>query len=215
MLGFSVQGFNAHLVNLGQAASWERASLCPNRSSRTGGADQTCTVCSGTGYLWSSPVDVTVGITSMQTQREYGQLSEWERGDVIATIGSDSPAYGAGEYDRLTLKQAIVRVCQVLTRGTNDKLKYQFPVSVVETWAIVANAKVVLVKDTDFSLSGNTITWLTGVVQAGQNYIITYTARPEYFVYRDWLQDRPHQGGLALPRKVQCRLMDLMNRAVA
>lgn len=215
MFGFSVGGFNGFLKNLGQQATWERASICPDRSHRTGGTNPKCVVCQGRGHLWSAPQDVTVGFTSMQTVREFGTLSQWEQGDGIVTIGSDSPAYGAGDFDRLTLTNAIVRVCHVLTRGSNDKLKYRFPVAILEVWAIVASAKVVLVKDTDFTLSGNTITWITNTVQLEQNYTVLYTARPEYFVYRDWLQDRPHQRGLALPRKVHVRLMELMNRAVA
>lgn len=215
MLGFSVEGFNAFLANLGQAATWERASLCPARSLRTGGADVTCPVCGGTGYLWSAPQAVTVGITAMRSEREYAAPSEWEQGDVIATIGSDSPAYAAGPFDRFRLTQAALRFNHILVRGVNDTLKYRAPVSLIEVWAIVGGAKTVLTAGTDFNLVGNTIVWVSGTVAAGQQYSVTYTARPEYFVFRDLVQDRPHEGGLALPRKVQLRLMELLARAVA
>lgn len=196
-----------------QRVSWERALKCPCRSTRTGGALPDCPVCSGNGWLWESPVEVRMPVQKMQTSRKWATQTEWEDGDLLVTVLPSSEAYALAEYDRLTLVESSLTLSHVLTRGNGDRLKYRFPLA-VEVWAIVGNAKADLVEGTDFTLNGNVLTWLTNTVPSGGQYSVRYQARPQYFVYRELVSDR-RVGGSAMPRKVQVRLMDLMDRAVS
>lgn len=216
-LGFSVCGFNAMLALAGQPATWERALVCPCRTTRTGGADPACAVCQGRGFIWESPQAVTIGLNGVNLRREWAPFSQWENGDIVAIIPSDSPAYRAGEYDRFTLTQAVLPLTMILTRGVNDTLKYRTIQSVLKVWAIVNGAKKEFVEvvagEGDYTLNGNTFAWVTNELQPGQQYSVLFEAHPEYGVYKDLLHDRPI-GGQALPRRVHLRHMPLLLQAV-
>lgn len=214
MFGFNVDGLNNMLSSLGQTAQWQQARICPCRSSTSGGANVNDPVCGGTGYLWSNPIACKIALEAMNTGREYAMTAEWEKGDIVATLPSDSPAYQAGEYDRLTLTQSSLRINHILTRGVNDALRYRHPISIEEVFSVVGGAKTILTPNLDFSLIGNAISWNTNVIPVGTQYSITYTAHPEYFFYKELVMDRPH-GGRSLPRKVHLRLMELFGRAIA
>ena len=212
--GFNPRAMDNMVNSLGQPVTWQRALLCPCRASRTGGADVTCTVCGGNSYTYDDPIETRVALQEMKTSRQWAQFSEVERGDILCTIPTDSLAYEAGEYDRITYGDGSLRVTHVLKRGENDTLKYHFPIAIIKVWAVINNAIVSVDRYTDFTLTGNVLTWITSTIPVGQAYSVLYTAKPEYFVFRDLVTDRQH-GGVALPRKVQLRLMDLMSRALA
>jgi len=211
---FSVDGFNRFLGGRGSAATWERAKLCPCRTKRTGGSNVACVVCGGEGYTWEPPIDTVVGVSGMNGTRQFAMFAEWEKGDAVCTIPSDSAAYGAGEYDRITLTQASYRWTNLLTRGSADTLKYRQVEKIVQVWAVIGAAEVTFTPDVDYRLDGHTVTWLTGTLPVGTQYAVMYVARPEYFVFKDFVQDRPHDGGLALPRRVHLRLMELFRQSV-
>ena len=214
MLGFNVDSLNTMLSNLGQMAHWQQAQLCPCRSATSGGPNVKDPVCAGTGYLWSNPISCKIALEGMNTGREFAMTTGWEKGDIMATLPSNSPAYQAGEYDRLTLIQSSIRINHLLTRGGNDYLRYRSPIDIVEVFAIVGGQKRVLTPNVDFSLIGHAISWNTNVIPVGTQYSILYTAHPEYFVFKELVMDRPH-GGRALPRKVHLRLMELFGRAMS
>lgn len=203
----------AMLEQFAQRVEWERALKCPCRSTRTGGALPDCPVCVGNGWLWESPVEVSMPVQKMQTSRKWAAQTEWEQGDLLVTVLPSSEAYNLAEYDRLTLLESVLTLSHVLTRGSADRLKYRNPTG-LEAWTIAGNVKTDLVEGVDYSVTAGAITWLTNVVPAGGQYSVRYQAHPQYFVYRELVSDR-RVGGDAMPRKVQVRLMDLMNRAVS
>ena len=196
---------------IGQAATWERASRCPCRSTRTGGADVACVVCKGIGWIWDAPQPCAFGVSGSTPSRKFAAFGEWEDGDVLLTIPSDSLAYDMGERDRITMTQSSLRSTEVLTRGTNETLRYSQPIALSTVWGIVANARQEFYDSIDFQLDGHTMLWLTTTLSAGQQYSVLYTARPQYFVYRELVGDRP-MGGRSMPRKVHVKLMELFNR---
>ena len=209
--GFNVDRMNAFLQSIGMNATWARVSKCPCLAERTGGVDVSCPVCDGLGYLWQTPTAVVLGISSMNGTRQYAMFSEWQKGDLVCTIPSNSAAYDAGEFDRIVLTQGQYLWDEVHKRGLNDRLKYTSIKEVIEVWAIVGGVKTVLVAETDYHLNGATIEWLTSTVENGQQYAVKYKAAPEYFIFHNLVQDRP-QEGKPLPRRVQLRLMDLFDR---
>lgn len=214
MLGFNVDSLNNMLSNLGQTAQWQQAQLCPCRSASSGGADVKDPICGGTGYVWLDAMACKIAVEGMNTSREFGMTNEWEKGDLVATLPSDSAAYQAGEFDRLTLTQSSLRLNHILVRGNNDKLRYRSPIAIAQLFAIIGGVKTVLAPTVDYTLSGNTIVWNSSTLPVGERYSVIYTAHPEYYVYKELVMDRPH-GGKSLPRKVHLRLMELFGRAIA
>ena len=213
MPGFNVNSLNQMISNLGQTCVWEQASRCPCRSTRTGGASVACPVCNGAGFVWTSPTTCIIGVEGFRVDKQYAMWSEVEKGDQIATIPSDSAAYSAGEYDSFTMLDAEIRIDQILTKGSADRLKYRTVLSLDGAWGIVAGARVDLVQGLDFTLNGNLITWTSSAIPVGAQYSITYVARPEFYVYRTLVSDRPH-GHVPLPRKVHLKGTDCLNKAL-
>ena len=212
-LGFCPDRLNAMLQLIGQAVTWERASRCPCRSTRTGGPEVSCPVCRGVGWIWDTPVPCMLGVSGSTPSRKFAAFTEWEDGDVLVTIPSDSPAYDMGERDRITLTDASHRMSEVLTRGVNDQLRYRKPLVIHSVWAIVSNERKDYHDLIDYKVDGHTVTWLTAGPAQNQQYAVLYNAQPEYFVYRELVGDRP-MGGRSMPRKVHVKLMELFNRAV-
>jgi len=212
-LGFNVQMLNGMLANLGQHCIWEQASRCPCRSTRTGGASVSCPVCAGAGFLWSNPTSCDIGVEGFRVDRQYAMWSEVEKGDQVATIPSDSAAYAAGEYDSFTMTDTALRLDQVLTRGTSDVLRSRSVLSLDRVSCILAGAYTLLLPGIDYTFAGHTITWISSTLPVGAQYSVTYIARPEFYVYRTLVSDRPH-GHVPLPRKVHLKSMDTLNRAL-
>ena len=212
-IGFQVRSLNQMLTNLSQSATWEKASLCPCKVKRTGGADTQCPICRGNSIIWAIPIGCRVSLQSMKTNRDFAMFTAWEKGDIMVTLISDSDAYDAGEFDRFTLMDSKLRLDQVLTRGSSDTIKYSSVVGIDEAWGIVNGLRVDLTQGVDFTLTNNLITWLTNVLPIGNQYSLMYVAHPQYYVYRDLVMDRPH-GSRTLPRKVHLRLMELFSRAL-
>lgn len=212
-IGFIPALLDASLNNLSQAATWEQATLCPCRLPRNGAADPNCAICHGNRFIWGTPVACRVALQGMKTNREFATFAEWEKGDILVTFPSDSPAYRCGEYDRFMLADSTIRMNQILPKGVNDKIKYNHVVSVENVWGIVGGVRVDFVQGVDFTLTGPQITWISNTLSYQAQYSITYIAHPEYYVYRDMVTDRPH-GRQSLPRKVHLRLMELFTQAL-
>lgn len=214
-MSFSEAWFNNFLDQIGATVTWRKASECPCRNTRTGGSDVDCPVCEGLRYLWDPGVTTTIGVQGIKADRKFAGFAEWEKGDMLATIPSDSPAYAVGEYDRFAIDQAEFRFSTILTKGTKDRLKYSTIHTIDRLWAIVGGVAVDYVEGTHFDLEGNLIVWGAGAGPAdGTQYSVRYFAVPEYFVYLAMPQDRI-QGNLNLPKRVPLRLYELFHQAAA
>ena len=206
--------FNEFLGDIGATVTWRKASECPCRNSRNGGADPDCPVCEGMRYVWDAGVVTKIGVQALQTQRKFAAFGEWEKGDMLATIPSDSPAYAVGEYDRFVIEKAELRLSSILTKGLNDRLKYATIKSLDRVWSIQGTVAVDYYAGKDFALSGNAIVWSpSATLPDGTQYTVRYFAVPEYFVYLTLPQDRM-QSDLDLPKKVPLRLMELFHQVV-
>jgi len=193
---------------LGQAVTWRRASLCPCRNAYSGAAEQGCPLCAGKGSLWAVPIPAWTGLAGMRATREWQAFGEFKGGDVVFTIPSDSPLYAAGETDRVVMTQSSEAFDQVLTRGAGDQLR--FPVQeVTECFWRDPTTKARVDGAAPKVAADGTLTWTSGAPPAGTQYSISGRRRPEYYVFRDLVQDRAHHFGRALPRKVVMRRFEL------
>lgn len=212
---FSETLFNTFLADIGARVTWRQASECPCRLPRSGGTQVDCPVCEGLRYVWDDGIQTTIGVQGIKADRKFAAFVEWEKGDMLATIPSDSPAYDVGEYDRFTMDEAEFRFSAVLTKGVNDRLKYAKIRRISRVWAIVDGEAQSYQEGVDFGVNGAAIAWVAEKGPPdGTQYTVRYFAAPEYFVYLSIPQDRI-QSNLNLPKRVPLRLMDLFQQAVA
>lgn len=199
--------FNRFLAKMGQAADWRRGFACPCRNPRSGAADTNCARCRGVGTYWSDPASVLVAFSGQKVQAEWAKFGRWESGDQVMTLPSDSPAYGVGPFDRITMSQSSVPFSTVLRPG--DRLREPVLSVDLATWFEgdqLVSAHVPAVLD-DGSLA-----WPAEAPPEGAQVALTGRKRPEYFVLQEYPQDRAHHGGRDLPRRVVARKFDLFGR---
>lgn len=207
--------FNRFLNHLGQRVFWRQAIDCPCRNPHSGGADQSCTLCRGVGQVWGDALSGVVALSGQEQHREWASFGLWESGDLVVTIPSDSPLYLLGEFDRITFIDSSEPFSLTQVRGKSGPLA--FPVKALDrcvvrstdaqnNWILVAVAVPTLSQQ-------NLPTWEEGEGPAAlQTYSLSGRKYPEYFVYRNFPQDRAHHQGLDLPRKVILRRFDLLGR---
>jgi hypothetical protein len=199
--------FNTLLNDLGQAVDWRRAFSCPCRNPQSGGAAPTCPQCHGLGTYWAAPVAARVALSGQKTQREWAQFGQWESGDQVVTLPSDSPAYALGPFDRLTMRDSSVPFTVIL--GAGEPLRGAILSVHSVTWwhdGHLMTAPVLPVVGLD-----GVLLW-PGDAPPAAPLAISGRKHPEYFVFQDGPQDRSHHGGASLPRRVVLRLFDLFGR---
>lgn len=198
-------------TGLGQALEWRRAYLCPCTDPHSGSPEAGCPVCAGRGSVWASPVAAWAGIASQRVAREWAQYGQWESGDQVMTIAADSPLYAAGENDRLTMTQSSEPFSVPLVRGSGDVLR--FPVVQVDRVFWRDPATLALTEGGIPAVADDgSLSWAEDEPPAGVQYSVTGRKRPEFYIFKDFPQDRSHQGGMTLPRRVVARRYDLAGK---
>lgn len=200
---------NAMVNKMGQNIAWRRAHDCPCRNPNSGAADYACTVCNGKGTYWDDPIEGIAAIAGQKVQQVWAKVDEYETGDQVMTLPSDSPLYAIGQFDRLLMLQSSMPFSAVSTHTGAETLP--FVAHVIDHIAWKDNNQIVSGGIPAINADG-TLTWATGEPPAGVQYAITGRKRPEYFIYKEYPQDRAHFGGQDLPRRVVARRMDLFGR---
>jgi len=198
--------FNGLLNHLGQTFAWRKSFICPCVSPATNAPAMNCPHCLGKGFLWTSAVTGVAGVPSQKVQREFAKLGQWESGDMMLTIGSDSPLYGMGERDRVMQMNGDDPFSINLRRGFNDKLQWQLKTIDRVFW--LAGGDIVEGAIPTQQPDG-TLVFATGAPPAGVSYSVTGKKYSEFFVFQDFPTDRGHHFGAKLPIKVQLRRFDL------
>lgn len=202
--------FNAFLNHVGQTLSWRRAFACPCINPHSGAADPACPRCYGKRFAWQAPVTGTAGIAGQQLQKRWADFGMWEAGDVVLSVGSDSPLYDMGQYDRITMLNDETPFSVIRIRGQEDILPFAVRSLTRVYWLDDAKAEV----EGEIPLVGanGELTWAGGAPPDGKPYSITGTRFSEYFCWGDYPQDRGHHHGFALPKRIVLRRWDLYGR---
>ncbi len=201
--------FNSFLNGIGQTFAWRKSYVCPCVNPATNAPLPQCPHCHGKGFLWTAAVQGVAGVPSQKVQREFAKFGQWESGDMMLTVGSDSPLYAMGERDRVVQLNGDDPFSINLRRGTNDKLPWTAK-QIDRVFWIVGAALVeggIPVQQTDGSLL-----FTTGAPPPGAAYSVTGKKYSEFFVFQDFPADRGHHFGAKLPLRVQLRRFDLFNR---
>lgn len=207
----SAKAFNRHLAHLGQSFSWRPGYACPCVSRDSGQPNPNCNHCEGKGRQWGAAVPGTAGVVSQAKLRQYEAFGPFDKDDVMLSIGSDSPLYPMGQYDRAEALNRSEPFSMALVRGLNDVIK--FPV-ISLTRAFLINAQDAIVELALPTVNANgTLNWNGTPPPAGINYSLTGRRRPQYFCYLELPTDRPMHHGEPLPRKVILRRFELLDRS--
>lgn len=201
---------NAMLNQVGQTVDWRPGYDCPCKNPDSGAAEYGCPNCGGFGITWGPPQSCKTALAGQKIQREWANFGMWENGDVILSIPSDSALYAIGEFDRVTFAQSSEPFS--LTRKHDGSEKLTFPVASLNRVFWLADGV-----ETEGGIptvnADGTLTWTDGMPPDGVQFSITGPRRPEYFCFGNFPQDRAHQGGDALPRRIVLRRFDLFGRS--
>jgi hypothetical protein len=214
---FSPEAFNRFLGpngNIGQQYAWYASTRCPCVDPNSGAANPACPLCFGKGRQYSPFVQGVAGISGQSAQRAWFQFGNYEQGDLVVTIPSDSPVYNMGQYDRVTALNTQQVFSLVLTSGDLLERIHTSVLSITKVYWLIDDGATVqpggipVVNPVDGTLS-----WPNGgQPPAGVQYSITGTKMLDYYCWGNFPSNRNFQQGLALPRKVVLRDYDLFNR---
>lgn len=203
--------FNAWLNNIGQVFAWQHSAACPCYQEHSGAPDPNCGLCGGRGRIWDAAVEGKSGIAGQKIQRQWAEFGQWEAGDVVLTIPSDSPLYAMGEFDRAVMVNSSQPFSVNRRRGQHDKLT--FPVVQIDRVFWKSPDDEIVEGGIPVVAADGSLSWPEGgEPPAGMQFSITGRRRPEYFCFGEFPQDRAHHSGADLPRRVVLRRWDLFGR---
>jgi hypothetical protein len=207
--------FNAWLSgNIGQLMNWRKGNACPCFNPKSGAALPGHPLCGGKGWIWDAPIQTKAGLSQQKVDRAWAMMGQWEPGDGILTIPSDSAMYElCGRFDRIELLNSTDAFKLLLTRGVNDRIFLPvvqftrvFWLDPLDQNATIDGGLPVI------DVSGN-LTWPNndGPPLTTQ-YSIAGTRYTDYYVWNHLPSDRNEHFGAPLPRKLLMRRFDLFGR---
>jgi hypothetical protein len=204
--------FNAFLNGIGQQFLWRRAYACPCINPNSGASKPSCPLCGGKGRQWDTGLTGTAGVPNASPRRVFAQFGQYEPGDAMLTIGSDSPLYAMGQFDRIVSKNSAQSFSESLTGGQNDKLYWSSILQIERVFWLDPTGTTVIPGGIPTVNADGSLTWSTGAPPAGTVYSITGEKYDEWFCYGDLPSNRNEHSGAALPRKAHLRRFDLFGR---
>lgn len=174
----------------------------------TNQSDPNCAACHGIGLVWIPSGQIVGLVDDINQHRELLDIGVAQPGDMVF-----SPQIGTtlSEFDmiQLTWPDGIPTEPELITRGTTqtDNTFYGI-MSVPKTGCITVDSTTGVItqyyQNTDFTFSGNTITWLAGRgPTAGTIYSIKYNALVDWIVFT--LPQPRRERGTDLGQKVILR----------
>ncbi len=210
---FSPAAFNAHLAAIGQQYAWRKSYACPCIDPHSGAARPSCPLCAGKGRQWNAPINGVAGMAGAKMQREWAQFGVYESGDVVMTIGSDSPMYGIGQFDRVTALNATNAFSVVLTHGAQGERLLMTVASIDRVFWLMQDGTLTIDGGIPLVAANGMLSWPNGgTPPAGAKYTVSGTKLLEYFCYGDFASNRNMQSGSPLPKRIVLRDFDLFNR---
>ncbi|SAK98702.1 hypothetical protein AWB80_07573 [Caballeronia pedi] len=206
--------FNAHLNHIGQQFKWRKAFRCPCINRHSGAAAPNCPQCFGKGWIWAAALDAVAGMAGQQVRQQWAQFGMWQDGDAVVTIGSDSPMYEMGQFDRVTMLNSTDYFSLSFTRGAPNERILDPVEKVTRVFWLDADKQIVEGGIPKVPANGVPV-WSIGAPPAGTSYSITGTRFSEYFCYGPFPSDRGEHSGARLPKRVVLRRFDLFGRDLA
>lgn len=204
--------FNALLASEGQQFDWRKGYACPCINPATGSPNPRCATCHGLGRFWDAPIRGIAGVGSRDVMQPFAMFGNWDSGDIMLSIGSDSPLYAVGMMDRVTSVNRTEPFSANLIAGVNTLSRYRIQSVDAAYWAQPGGAVTLLSPAPSVDATGAIVYDPAAVPPNGSTVSLTGRRYPEFFVYMDIPMDRPHQSGSALPRRVVLRRFDLFGR---
>lgn len=206
--------FNAFLSgNIGQDMFWRKGNACPCFNPNSGAALPGHLLCGGKGWIWDAPIAAKAGLTQQKVTREWANFGQWEAGDGILTIPSDSPLYAAGRFDRIELKNSTDVFKLLLIRGTNDRIFVPVVDFTRVFWLDPANNQATIDGGLPVADANGNLTWPNNDgPPAGAQYSVAGNRYTDYFIWTNLPSDRNEHFGAPLPKKLLVRRFDLFGR---
>ena len=200
---FQPDKFNGFLNALAQQWVWRKAYACPCISSRSGQAVPNCIHCNGNGRLWGDPVNGSACVIGRSAVLKFSKFGEYLNEDIFLEVPSDSPLYEMGVYDRVDSINRTEPFSQNIVAGINVAKK--FDVLSVEKvfWLDTDNNRVE--GDIPAVQNDGSLSWAGVIPPTGVTYSITGRRNAQFYCYAQLPLDRPHFGGLDLPRRLVLR----------
>jgi hypothetical protein len=219
---FDPAEFNALIEAHGADAQLRIAHRCGCWDANTGRPDPACISCYPYGYLYDPVTTVKVWGPNRKGLRHYLKEGTVEVGDAFFTFKTGmQPTH----YSRIVLPLSTLTVDDILTKGSEDRIRWAWVLAVQGAKYNVRNPPTgspyttdpVALQiegvgtpppvDPDIAISGNTITWLKQNLPDGTRYVVRFDTYAEYSVWEP--QDR-NEGGLAMPYRYLCKRLDYL-----
>lgn len=211
---FNSAAFDSFLGGIGQRITWRRAYACACVNPDSGAPDHKHQLCMGKGRIWDPAIETVVGVASQQVTAQWAKLGQYETGDAVLSVPQNSPAWNAGQYDRIMMLNSTDPFSLALRRGAPSE-RIMFKVATVERcfWLDPTTRLIVEGPLPVVDANGNP-SWPGGLGEppAGTSYSLTGSKFDEYFIYGPYPGDRNQHSGMRLPKRVVARKWDLFGR---
>jgi len=196
---------------IGQKFFWRRRYACPCRTITSGAARTDCPLCNGKGHQWDAEVPGTAGFVNTSEKKGFAMFGTWESGDAMMTVCSDSSMYAAGQWDRFRAATSTSPFSYDFFHDGTERI----------IGTVVSLSRVFWLNDAGTANveggiptigTNGALSWTTGEPPAGRDYSITGIKYDEWICFADMPNDRNEHYGLALPKRMPVRRVDLLLR---
>jgi hypothetical protein len=196
---------------MGTRVEWERSHSCSCRNLTAGSPAPGCTFCWGVGVCWDPGVELYLGVTSFNAERQWKEFGQLVAGSAQITIPVNHrvgngfqrcPAYDLiGPFDRFVLVSSTERRDLHLRKDEDDN-HLQARIAQVLDLRIsnAANPDVSFVEGVDYAIDGYRVRWMGGPIK-GTRYVLEVLAHPVMTVFKGIPMHR-NRGDVELPKKV-------------
>lgn len=213
---FDAGDLDALLRANGTRALIRIASLCGCYNEETGGRDPGCKLCYPVGKVYDEPIEAWVHGPSRRVMRQVTEQGSFDSAEVFFTLPS---TIKASDGTRIVIPDATERVSDILTKGSEDVIRFAHVVGVEQGLRVVRNPPtghpylnelVPLELGTDFTIEdGRRVVWPVGSpVPDGSRYVLRLLVQAEYVVWGE-PQTRV-ENGKAMPSKHQTKRYDFL-----
>lgn len=125
---FRPEEFVRILHQHGKFVTWTKAMLCPCQNETTNQALLDCTTCDGSGYFYVDPIDIRAHMAMFDKKTSiYEKFGMWVEGATAVTC---EPQYRLHYRDRITMKDSIMPMNELLKKGNRRGIRSKLPTGV-------------------------------------------------------------------------------------